>query len=177
MSSCVVCGKSAGTHRTLCYEHDPDFGAKNPSSGSNRQFSPSARIVWEGTVRDVHARVVVDGEEAFPQTDQDGTWGHPHTVPGWLALERAVVTASRPMAAVPGVNHGRVLYLHLEQKALACEAAGGDALAETVREVMDFVWKNQLSFDDRQWLNARGDVSAPAARVNEGEDGDSKDKT
>jgi hypothetical protein len=171
--SCVVCGKRTGIHPTLCYEHDPDFGAKNPSTGSNRQFSPSARVVWEGTVRGVHARVVVDGYGAFPQTDQDGTWGHPHTVSGWLALERAVVNLTLPMASVPYVNHGRVLYLHLEQKALACEAAGGDALAETVREVMDFVWKNQLSVDDRQWLNARGAVSVGPERVGGGEDGNS----
>ncbi len=172
--SCAVCGKPTGVHPTLCYEHDPDFGAKNPSSGSNRQFTPGARVVWEGTVRETRARVVVDGDEAFPQTGQDGAWGHPHPVPGRLALERAVVALARPMASARGVNSGRVLYLRLEREALACEAYGGGTVSETIREVMDSVWKDQLSFDDRQWLNARGAVGAPAARVDGGEDGNDK---
>jgi hypothetical protein len=174
-NKCVVCGKSAGVHPTLCSEHDPDFGAKNPSSGSNSQFSPGARVVWEGTVRDVHARVVVDGEEAFPQTDQDGTWGHPHTVPGWLALERAVVTLSRPpaLSAPPAPNPGLSVYLDLEQRALAADGQD-EALAEAYRSVMDGAWNTHLSASDRRWLNARGAVGSPAGPVPGREDGNRK---
>jgi hypothetical protein len=52
----------------------------------------------------------------------------------------------------------RRLYLELERQMLRLDDEGDEELADRIRDLMDFVWFQRFSPEDRRVLNARGSV-------------------
>ena len=136
-------------------------------------YDPDARVVWVGIALGHPVRAVAEAGSVIAQTlVVGGVWGAAPPVLATAALQAAVLALSvppRPSGSCSGLS----VYLDLEQRALAADG-GDEALAETYHSVMDTVWRDHLSFNDRQWLNARGDVSPVTERIGGREDGDRK---
>jgi hypothetical protein len=62
------------------------------------------------------------------------------------------------------VTNARVVYQALEQQAMILDDQNETELADTVREVLDVLWDEQLSSADRMALNQRG-VVGPATEI------------
>lgn len=140
-------------------------------------YGPDARVVWVGEASGERVRVVLDGAEVLAQTlvvSFPPVWGAARPLLALPALSAAVaaLAAALPAPVVSGVSPCLSAYLDLERKALAADETS-EPVADAVRGIMDTVWSKHLSPNDRQWLNARGDVGGYARPVREGEDGNS----